>query len=48
MSEIVITCVGCGKTETVDDRPESIRNKKCKTCGGAMIVKRHPGNSSNA
>lgn len=44
MMEIVLTCVSCGKSESVKDSPEDTRDAKCKNCGESMVLKRHPGN----
>jgi hypothetical protein len=43
MSEIVLTCISCGKTKKVEDCPEESRDQKCQ-CGQPMVEKRHPGN----
>ena len=48
MEKVVLTCVACGKTESVENLPENKRDKKCAGCGDSMIEKRHPGNFSNA
>jgi DNA-directed RNA polymerase subunit RPC12/RpoP len=45
MTQIVLTCVKCGKSERVENTPENKRNKKCKACGESMVVKRPPGNT---
>ncbi len=48
MEKVVLTCVGCGKTESVENLPDNKRGKKCAACGDSMIEKRHPGDFSNA
>jgi hypothetical protein len=45
MAVIVVMCVSCGKSETVQDTPEHTRDRKCKDCGESMLVKRPPGDT---
>jgi hypothetical protein len=47
MATIIVTCVNCKRTETVEDTSENRRDHKCNKCGEPMIVKRHPGNSKD-
>jgi DNA-directed RNA polymerase subunit RPC12/RpoP len=48
MTQIVLTCVKCGKSEKVKDTPENKRDRKCKACGESMVVKRPPGNTKTS
>lgn len=48
MRNIVLTCVACGKTESVEDRPEETRDRKCKQCGAALIKRRPPGSTTDS
>jgi hypothetical protein len=48
MLKVVLTCVACGMTETADNTPDLIRDQKCKRCGQSLVVKRPPGDTSNA
>jgi hypothetical protein len=47
MKQIVITCVNCGRSESVEDIPKNIRDPKCKECDSSMVVKRYPGNTKS-
>jgi hypothetical protein len=47
MAKITLTCVACNRTESVEDTPENMRDRKCSKRGESMIVKRHPGNTKD-
>lgn len=46
VKQITLTDVGCGGTVTVDRLAENIRNQICKSCGAALIDRRHPGTTA--
>jgi len=48
MKKAILTCVGCGSTEMVDDSLDEKRNRVCKGCGAALIERRSPGSSTAA
>jgi hypothetical protein len=48
MTQIVLTCVKCGKSERVEDTAENKRDRKCKACGESMVVKRPPSNTKTS
>ena len=46
IDEVTLTCVGCGKTESMLNRPAVKRDCFRKDCGAALIDRRAPGNTT--